>query len=135
MSISHFIWNVFIYFWRILGRITIIFFKMIFYAVLTKWVHEDFIEKLVVTSIFALSHCFKSNFDSMQTLIDIIEFTPLVNFLRNDNSRCCCIKDTKTESVHQERRIYGSCPAGRDTANAGSTDLGRNVDFFFVTNL
>ena len=63
----------------------------------------------------------------MQTLIDLLEFTPLVDFLRNDNSRCCCTKETKTECAHHERRIYGSRPAGRDTPNVESTDHGRNV--------
>ena len=63
----------------------------------------------------------------MQTLIVLIEFTPLVNFLRNDNSRCCITKATKTESAHHECRIYGSRPAGRYSANVESTDPGRNV--------
>ena len=63
----------------------------------------------------------------MQTLIVLIEFTPLVNFLRNDNSRCCVTEATKTESAHHECRIYGSRPAGRDIANVESTDPGRNV--------
>ena len=62
----------------------------------------------------------------MQTLIVLIESTPLVYFLRNDNSHCCVTKATKTESAHRERRIYGSRPAGRDTANVESTDPGRN---------
>ena len=30
----------------------------------------------------------QDKFDSMQTLIVLIEFTPFVNFLTNDNSRC-----------------------------------------------
>ena len=75
----------------------------------------------------SLSHRFKSNFDSMQTLIDLLEFTPFVNFPRNDNSCCCLTKETKIESAHHEHRIYGSRPAGRDTANVESTDPGRNV--------
>ena len=63
----------------------------------------------------------------MQMLIVLIEFTPLVNFLRNDNSRCCVTKATKTESAHHECRIYGSRPAERDAANVDCTDPGRNV--------
>ena len=63
-------------------------------------------------------------------LIDLLEFTPLVNFLRNDNSRCCYIKATKTENAHHERRIYGSRPAGRDTANVESTDPRRNLNLW-----
>ena len=63
----------------------------------------------------------------MQTLKVLIEFTPFVNFLMNDNSCCCCTNATKTESAHRERRIYGSPPAGRDAANVKSTDPGRNV--------
>ena len=63
----------------------------------------------------------------MQTLIVLIEFTPLVNFLRNDNSRCCVTKATNTKTAHHERRIYGSRPAGRDTVNIESTDPGRNM--------
>ena len=63
----------------------------------------------------------------MQTLIVLIEFTPFVNFLMNDKSRCCCTNATKTKSAHHERRIYGSRPAGRDTMNTESTDPGRNV--------
>ena len=53
------------------------------------------------------SHRFKSYFDSIRTLdlIVLLEFTLLVNFLRNDNSRCCCAKETKTESAHHKRRI------------------------------
>ena len=66
----------------------------------------------------------------------------MVNFLRNDNSRCCCAlkkqtnktkpknKQTnknKTESAEEERRIYGSRPAGLDTTNVESTDPGRNM--------
>ena len=63
----------------------------------------------------------------MQMLIVVIEFTPLVNFLRNDNFCCCVTKATKTESAHHERRIYRSCPAGHDTMNVESTDTMRNV--------
>ena len=63
----------------------------------------------------------------MQMLVVLVEFIPLVNFLRNDNSRCCVTKATKTESAHHECRINGSCPAGRFTANEESTDPGRNV--------
>ena len=63
----------------------------------------------------------------MQTLIVLIDFTPLDKFLTNDNSRCCCTNATKNESTHRERRIFGSHPAGCDTANVESTDPGRNV--------
>ena len=63
----------------------------------------------------------------MQTLKVLIDLTPLVNFLTNDNSRCCCTKETKTEIAHHERRIYGSRPAGLDTANLESMDPRRNV--------
>ena len=63
----------------------------------------------------------------MQTLIVLIEFTPLVNFLTNSNSCCCCISITKTKSAHCEHRIYGSRPAGCGTVNVESTDPGRNV--------
>ena len=51
---------------------------MIFFVVFTKWVHEGFIEKLLQRQSLSLSYCFKSNFDSMQTLIDLLEFTSLV---------------------------------------------------------
>ena len=53
----------------------------------------------------------------MQTFIGLSELTPLVNFLRNDNSRCCCTKETQTERAYDERTNYGFRPAGRDTAN------------------
>ena len=62
----------------------------------------------------SLNHRSKSNFDSMKTLKDLLEFAPMVNFLRNDNSSCCCTKETNIESAHHERRIYGSRPAGRE---------------------
>ena len=60
-------------------------------------------------------------------LIVLIEFTPLVNFLTNDNSRCRCTKATETESAHRERKINGSGPAGYNTASVESADPGRNV--------
>ena len=63
----------------------------------------------------------------MQTLIVLIEFTPLVNFLTNGNSHSCCTNTTKTESAHCKCRIYGSRPSGRKTANVESTDPERNV--------
>ena len=58
----------------------------------------------------------------MQMLLVLTEFTPLVNFLTNDNSLCCCTKATTAESAHRQHRIYGSCPAGHDTVNIESTD-------------
>ena len=78
-------------------------------------------------SLCRLAICFKSNFDLTQTLIVLIEFTPFVNFLTNDNSCCCCTNATKTESANRECRIYGSCPAGRDNVNVEFTDPGRSV--------
>ena len=63
----------------------------------------------------------------MQTLIDLLWVHCHVNLLRNDSSRCCCTKATKSESAYRERRIYGSFPAGCHTANVESTDCGRNV--------
>ena len=71
----------------------------------------------------------------MQTLIVLIEFTPLVNILMNGNSCCCSTNATKTESAHRERRIYGSRPAGRDTANIESTDPWINVLNLLCANL
>ena len=63
----------------------------------------------------------------MLTIIDLLEFSPVVNFLTNDNPCCCFTKETKTESAHHKRRIYGSRPAGRDAAIVESTDARRNV--------
>ena len=62
----------------------------------------------------------------MQMLTDLLQFTTLVNFLKNDNSQCCCTKETKTESAHHQQGNYGSRPAGHDTVHIESMDPRRN---------
>ena len=83
--------------------------KMIFYVILTKWSMKISSRTCCNKNRCLLSHCFNSNFDFTQTLTKLWAFNPFVKLLRNDNSWCCCTKETNTNTcAYHECRIYGS---------------------------